>query len=68
MTKIIDIMLKKAFVLVKYDHTNTNYSFYKWAVSYYGRHIYDVITSLRHGFEMGDHLYIKGKTPLKVLI
>ena len=26
------------------------------AVSYYGRHIYDVITSLRRGFEMGDHL------------
>ena len=56
MTKIIDIMLKKAFVLDKYDHTNTNYGFYKRAVSYYGRHIYDVITSLRRGFEMGDHL------------
>ena len=66
MTKIIDIMLKKAFVLDKYDHTNTNYSF--WAVSYFGRHIYDVITCLRRGFEMGDHLKIKGKTPLKVLI
>ena len=24
--------------------------------SHYGRHIYDVITSLRRGFEMGDHL------------
>ena len=56
MTKIIDIMLKKAFVLDKYDHTNTNYSFYYRAVSYFGRHIYDVITSLRRGFEMGDHL------------
>ena len=56
MTKIIDIMLKKAFVLDKYDHTNTNHSFYKRAVSHYGRHIYDVITSLRRGFEMGDNL------------
>ena len=56
MTKINDIMLKKAFVLDKCDHTNTNYSFYLRAVSYYGRHIYDVITSLRRGFEMGDHL------------
>ena len=68
MAKIIDIMLKKAFVLDKYDHTNTSYSFYQQAISYYGRHIYDVITSLRRGFEMGDHLKIKGKTPLKVLI
>ena len=68
MTKIIDIMLKKAFVLDKYDHTNTNYNFYLQAVSYYGRHIYDVITSLRRGFEMSDLLFIKGKTPLKVLI
>ena len=33
-----------------------------------GRHIYDVIASLRRGFEMGDHLLIKGMTPLKVLI
>ena len=29
---------------------------FKVAVSHYGRHIYDVITSLRRGFEMGDHL------------
>ena len=56
MTKIIDIMFKKAFVLDKYDHTNTNHSFYQRAVSNYGRHIYDVITSLRRGFEIGDYL------------
>ena len=68
MTKIVNIMLKKAFVLDNYDHTNTNHSFYKRAVSHYGHHIYDVITSLRRGFEMGDHLKIKDKTPLKVLI
>ena len=68
MTKIIDIMLKKAFVLDIYDHTNTNHSFYLGAVSHYGRHNYDVITSLRRGFEMGDRLLIERKTPLKVLI
>ena len=34
----------------------------------YGRHIDDVITSLRRGIEMGDHLQIKGKTSLKILI
>ena len=56
MTKIFDVVLKKAFVLVKYDHTNTNYSFYQRKISYYGRHIDDVITSLRRGFEMGDDL------------
>ena len=31
-------------------------AFIKGQFSYYGRHIYDVITSLRRGFEMGDHL------------
>ena len=33
----------------------------------YGRHIDDVITSLRErrGFEMGDHLQIKRKDPIE---
>ena len=57
MTKIIDIMFKKAYVLDKYDRTITNYNLYKQAVFfYYGRHINDVITRLRRGFELGDHL------------
>ena len=43
-------------------------SFCKRTDSIYGRHIDDVITSLRRGFEIGDHLQIKGKTSLKVLI
>ena len=32
------------------------------------RHIDDVITSFKRGFEMGDHLQIEGKTSLKILI
>ena len=35
---------------------------------FYGRHTDDAKTSLRFGFEMGDHLKIKGNTSLKVLI
>ena len=31
-------------------------AFINGTVSYYGRHVYDVITSLRREFEMGDHL------------
>ena len=55
-------------MLVLYDYVNINYSFYVWTISIYGRHIDDVITSLRRGFEIGDHLQIKGKTSLKILI
>ena len=32
------------------------------------RHIDDVITCLRRRLEIGDHLQIKGKTSLKILI
>ena len=35
-------------------------------VSIYGRHIGDVITRLRCGFGIGDHLQVKGKTPLRI--
>ena len=47
-------------------NTKTNYSFYYRTICIYGRHIDDVITSLRRGFEMGDHLKIDGKTTLKI--
>ena len=65
MTKINDIVLKRICVGLIRLYTKTNYSFYQRTISIYGRHIDDVKTSLRRGFEMGDHLQIKGKTSLR---
>ena len=56
MTKIIDNMLKKTFVLDKYDHTTKTIAFINGQFLIMVAIFIDVITSLRCGFEMGDNL------------
>ena len=56
MTKIIDIVLKKRSCWINMTIPTQTIAFTNGAVSYYGRNINDVITSIRRGFEMGDYL------------
>ena len=58
MTKIIDIMLKKAFVLDKYDHTNTKFG----VVISINLHALPVhITQLTILSRFTEHLYVRSK-------